>query len=385
MSQNRAIPIMFLSTGLNVGGAEIMLYRLLSRMNRDRFAPEVVSLMDKGAIGEKIEILGIPVKPLGMKRGRFDMASFLYLVRHMRKAHPRVLQTWMYHANFVGSLASKLAGNISVVWGIHHSTFTQEVNKKSTIWVAKACVPLSKRIPAKIICCSEASKRIHADLGYDSKKIVVIPNGVDVSAFKPDAEARSSVRKELGIAPDAPLIGFVARFDPQKDHENFFKAAKALLEKKPGVYFALCGEGVTPQNDMLSNWLKEMGITRSVFLLGRRDDIPRLAASFDVATLTSNSGEAFPNVLVEAMACGVLCVATDIGDSAYIIGDTGFIVPPKEPEALAYSWLKVLEMPHEERRVLGEKARERVATNFDISIVAAKYEALYEEIATQRA
>lgn len=370
---------MFLSTGLNVGGAEVMLYRLLSRMNRDKFVPEVVSLMDKGVIGEKIESLGIPVKPLGMKRGRFDIASFLRLVRHMHKARPRVLQTWMYHANFIGSIASKFVGNVSVVWGIHHSNLTQEASKKSTIWVTKACVPLSKRIPAKIICCSEASKRIHAELGYDIKKMVVIPNGVDVNAFKPDTEARSSVRKELGIAPDAPLVGLIARFNLQKDHENFFKAAKALLERKPGVYFALCGEEVTPQNDMLSNWLRETGIARNVFLLGRRDDIPRLAASFDVATLTSNSGEAFPNVLVEAMACGVPCVATDIGDSAYIIGDTGFVVPPKEPEALAHFWLKVLEMPHEERRVLGEKARERVATNFDISIVAAKYEALYNE------
>jgi glycosyltransferase involved in cell wall biosynthesis len=134
------------------------------------------------------------------------------------------------------------------------------------------CPPF-KTNPAKIICCSEASKRIHAELGYDIKKMVVIPNGVDVNAFKPDAEARSSVRKELGIAPDAPFIGLIARFNLQKDHENFFKAAKALLERKPGVYFALCGEEVTPQNDTLSNWLKETGIARNVFLLGRRDDI----------------------------------------------------------------------------------------------------------------
>lgn len=375
---------MFLSTGLNIGGAEVMLYRLLSHMNRDKFAPEVVSLMDKGPVGEKIESLGIPVNALGMKRGRFDIVSFLRLLRHMRKVRPQLLQTWMYHANLVGSLASKFVGNVSIVWGIRHSDITQEAGKKSTMWVTKACASLSKRIPTKIICCSEASKRIHAELGYDTKKMMVIPNGVDVSTFKPDMEARNSVRKELGIALDEPLIGFVARFNPQKDHENFFRAAKALLERRPGVHFVLCGEEVTTQNDMLFNWLKDMGAAHSFSLLGRRDDIPRLMASFDVATLASNSGEAFPNVLVEAMACGVPCVATDVGDSAYIIGDTGLIVPPKEPEALAHSWLRLLDMSREERRNLGTKARERVTSNFDISIVAAKYEALYEEIATWR-
>jgi glycosyltransferase involved in cell wall biosynthesis len=208
--------------------------------------------------------------------------------------------------------------------------------------------------------------------------MVVIPNGFDLSELRPDPAARQDVRRELEVGERAPLVGMAARFHPQKDHASFLEAAKILHGRLPDVRFLLCGDGVTCENRALSDRVRQAGLADHAHLLGVRGDVPRLLAALDVAVLSS-VGEAFPLVLGEAMACGVPCVATDVGDAARIIGETGEVVPPRDPAALAAALERVLNLEPERRRELGMAARQRIEENYSIERIAKRYEDLYSE------
>ncbi|MGH7964573.1 MAG: glycosyltransferase, partial [Candidatus Binatia bacterium] len=291
------------------------------------------------------------------------------------------VQTWMYHGDLIGGLAAKLAGRIPVAWNIRHSTLDTKEGKRSTYWTVQACAWLSHWLPTRIVCCSESSRQIHAALGYAANDMVVIPNGFDLAAFKPDQAARLSVRGELGIPAETPLIGLVANFRAQKDHATFVQAAARLHADLPEVHFLLCGQNITSDNSQLDKWVTAAGIRDHCHLLGRREDIPRLTAALDVATTASAYGEGFPNVIGEAMACGIPCVVTDVGDSASIVGDTGRVVPPRDPLALAQAWRAVLSLRSEGRAQVGEAARRRIEEQFSLPVIAARYQCLYDELA----
>ncbi len=375
--------IMHVITGLERGGAEMMLYKLLRRLPRDLISNEVVSLTGEGSLAAWIRELGVPVYALGARRGVPDPRAVARLIRRLRTSRPQVVQTWMYHADLIGGLAAKLAGSIPVAWNIRQSNLDPVHSKRLTIWTAKICARLSRWIPARIICCSDAAVRIHREMGYAGDKMVVIPNGFDLEAFKPDGGARASVRTDLGIGENHPVIGLVARFDPQKDHRTFVDAASILGARLPLARFVLCGDDVTWRNQKLARWIDDAGIRDRVYLLGRRDDIARLLNGFDVATLSSAYGEGFPNVVGEAMACGVPCVVTDVGDSAWIVGDTGRVVPIRDPKALADSWLALVEAGHQVRQALGARARDRIVEQFDLEAIAGRYARLYCDLAQE--
>jgi glycosyltransferase involved in cell wall biosynthesis len=247
-----------------------------------------------------------------------------------------------------------------------------------------ACARLSHWLPARIVCCSEASRQVHRQRGYPADKMLVITNGFDLATFRPDQGARQSVRQELGIPEDAPLIGLVARFDPQKDHRNFLQAAAKLHAQLPESYFLLCGDDLTWENAELVGWIEPVGIRHRCRLLGTREDTPRLTAALDLATTSSAYGEAFPLVIGEAMACGVPCVVTDVGDSAIIVGETGVVVPPRDPQALATGWSQLLlDMSRDERLQLGMAARQRIMERYSMGKIVAQYESLYESLVTE--
>ena len=244
----------------------------------------------------------------------------------------------------------------------------------------KACSVLSHRIPRKILCCSRVAKDIHISAGYDRGKMVVIPNGFDIFRFLPDANARVSVRSELGLRKDTPLVGLIARFDPQKNHAGFFEAATLVNLSCPNAHFLLAGAGVEGNNPTLRHAIQQAGVGVNTHLLGRREDISRLMAALDVLASTSSFGEAFPNVLGEAMACGVPCVVTDVGDSAEIVGKTGRVVAAEDMDGLAYNIVEILQLSHEERRAMGAKARERIRARYDIESVVRQYERFYKSL-----
>ena len=371
--------IVHIITGLSTGGAEMMLYKLLSRMNSDEFDSEVISLTDAGPVADKIRMLGVPVHALGMKRGKPHPVALIKLSMLLRQKKPDLVQTWLYHSDLIGGLAAKLAGNKKIFWSIRQSNIDVDSNKRSTIWIAKACAKLSSWLPDKIICCSHAALESHVALGYAKEKILVIPNGFDLDAFQPDQDARKSVRKELGLDEKTYLVGLVARFDPQKDHRNFIQAAGLIRKNESSVHFMLVGDGINSENIQLIQWIKQAGLEECFHLLGIRNDVSHLVAAMDVS-VSSSLGEGFPNVVGEAMACAVPCVVTDVGDSALIVGDAGRVVAAKDSVALAAAINDLLQASPEFREELGKKARLRVKNNYSLESVAKKYEAVFRGV-----
>jgi glycosyltransferase involved in cell wall biosynthesis len=368
---------------LDVGGAEITLERLLAGIDRARFDCEVISMTPGGAMRARMSRMGVEVDDLGMRHGVPDPLSVVRLTTRLRRRRPDVVHTWMYHANLLGSIAARGAGSPPVIWGIRNTVPEASRSKPLSRWSVRVGARLSRWGARRIVCPSTAAAAAHVAIGYEDKSMVVIPNGFDTRVLRPDRTARARVRGDLGIPPSAPVVGLVARFDPEKDHENFAAAAGLVLQRHPDVHFVLCGTGVTSDNHQLVSWLRAEGAERAAHLLGPREDVAQLFGACDVVTLASVS-EAFPNVLGEAMACAVPCVTTDVGDAAEIVGDTGCVVPARDPKALADALSFVLDLPALDRTALGAAARSRIVHRFELASVVSRYESLYEEVAGVR-
>lgn len=374
------IRVMHVITGLSTGGAEMMLARLVAAADRNSVTPSVVSLTNMGEVGAIIEATGVGVTALGMSRRMPSPRALHGLRSALRAFEPDVVQCWMYHADLLGGIAARSLG-IPAIWSLRQSNLSREANSMPTLLTMKVCARLSSRLPARIVCGSEAARKAHVAIGYSGERMVMIPNGFDLERFRPSDEDRASVRAELGLAPGTPLVGLVARFDPQKDHRAFVEAAARLHRARPDVRFVLCGGGVSRENAELSSWIDDAGIASAVHLLGRRDDLPRLTASLDVA-VSSSIGEGFSNTIGEAMASAVPCVVTDVGDSAAIVGEGGVVVGPRDPAAMADALLRLLEMGASERLRLGLAARARIEAHFSLGAIARRYESLWSEVAT---
>jgi glycosyltransferase involved in cell wall biosynthesis len=373
--------VLHIITGpLAFGGAEIMLYRLIAASRSHEMSHEVMSLTELGVVADQIRELGVPTHALGMPRNRFripDPVKLMRLVTFIRAARPDVVQTWLYHADLLGGLAAKLAGGPRIFWGLHNSTVDTVHTRRTTRWTVAVCAKASRWIPDGIVTVSQTARYLHVAAGYDPGKFVFIPNGFDVTTFRPDPEVRRAARAELGLPEGAIAIGMVARFDPQKDHPNFIQAAALLAPRLANVRFVLCGLGAAPDNADLLRLLAEHGARDRFRLLGRRSDIPRVMNALDVCTMSSSFGEAFPLAIGEAMSCGIPCVVTDVGDGAYLVGDTGRVVPPRDSAALAGAWEALARLEPDARRRLGLAARERIARNFALARVVEQYADLY--------
>jgi glycosyltransferase involved in cell wall biosynthesis len=287
----------------------------------------------------------------------------------------------MYHANLLGLVAGKLAGVPHVLWAIHSANQELTGFHALTRLVVRLGAPLSQ-YPEVIVSVAESGKGVHKAWGYDTSRMVVIPNGFDLELFKPRPEARDTIRRELGISPDCLLVGMVARWHPVKDFRNYFEAGKILLQRYPGIHFLAAGTGVSWDNPELARQIRETDLKGHLHLLGRRDDIPTLVAALDIGCLSSVA-EAFPCSAGEAMACGVPCVVTDVGDSADIAGDTGFVVPARNPEALARGLAQMVALGPDGRRALGQRARQRIQARFSETKMVETYESLYESLTWQ--
>lgn len=371
--------VAFVITGLATGGAEIMLERLLHTFSAG-VVPLVISLGGQGDIGPRLQAKGIEVIALGMRAGVPSPAAVWRLASHLRRFRADVVHTWMYHADLVGGIAARLAGVRPVMWGIHQSNIDPAVNKRSTLWVMKLCAAMSSWLPARIACVANRARDVHVAAGYAAGRFVVIPNGFDLDRFRADASARASVRAELGLGPEVPLVGMIGRFDPQKNHRGFVDAMVSLLQLRPGAHALLAGSGVDASNATLLHWLDEAGITAACHLLGRRDDMPRLMAALDLLMLPS-VGEAFPNVVGEAMACGVPCVVTDVGDAAEMVGALGKVVAPGDMAGLASAAADLLALPVARCEALARALQIDVRRRYEIGAIAKRYESEYRALA----
>lgn len=365
-------------TGLDVGGAETALFKLLSRCDRTRFDPVVISLTSVGPIGDRIRALGIPVFALHIRSAFSAVPGVIRLAALLRANRVGLIQTWMYHADLLGGVVGAIAGRIPVVWGIRQSSFDPRSCKRSTVWIARLCGRLSRWIPTAILACSVEARRLHVDIGYDPS-IEVIPNGFDLEQLKPDPGAKDRLRAELGIPVGSVVVGLVARFDPQKGHDTFLRAAGLIALRFPDVHFVLCGTEVVRSNARLLAWITDAGIREKCHLLGPRGDIEKITPGFDIA-VSASTGEGFSNTVGEAMACGVPCAVTDVGDSAETVGETGQVAPARDPEALAKAIGALIEAGAEGRKRLGVAARRRIAERYELGVVVGRYEDVYERI-----
>ena len=373
----RIITIVHVITGLNIGGAEMMLYKLVARSDRSRFRHVVVSLLEIGPVGRSIAELGIPVHTLGMGRTLSDLRALPRLLRLLRATAPDLMQTWLHHANFLGLLGASLVRR-TVVWSVFGSF--NPYHSRTLRTTIRLCVPLS-RFPAVVVTDSVAARDWHRGLGFRPKEWLVIPNGFDTEEFGPDAAARQTVRQELGLGEDAVLIGLIGRFNPVKGHRTFLEAA-SLLGQKTDTHFVLVGPGIRDDNALLDGYVKASGMRDRVHLLGTRPDISRVMAALDIATSASYS-ESFPNVIGEAMASGVPCVVTDVGEAARMVADTGRVVPASNAPAMAAAWRELITLGPEGRRELGRRARARVEAHYSLDSVVRRYEALYERLTSR--
>lgn len=376
--KHRRTRLLHIITGLRLGGAETTLWRLMSRIDRDRFAVDVISLSGDGVVASMLGEIGITPRALQMRPGVPDPRALIRLRSWIQELRPDVIQTWLYHADLLGGVTGAALG-IPVVWNLRQGDLSWRGNKLTTLLTAKSCAALSGWLPARIVSCSYAARVAHERLGYAREKFAVIPNGFDVKRFKPNPAARARIRCELGVSERTRLIGLVARFHVQKDHRNFFEAC-ARIAVQENVHFLLCGDGIDWNNRALVAAVAAAGVADRCRLLGVRFDIPEVMSALDVA-VSSSFGEGFPNVVGEAMACGVPCVATDVGDCAIMVGETGKVVPPGDPNALAGAVLELLALAPDARRRLGVAARRRIATRFDLSSVTRAYERMYRDVA----
>ena len=376
--QSTRIKVLHLITDLDPGGAEIMLSKLLSAINPEAFEPLVVSLTGTGLVGKQIEQSGVKILSLNMPKGRVSLKGFLKLIKFLRREKPDILLTWMYHANLLGILSRPFLLHARVVWNIRCSNVEFERYKKLTYWVMKVSAWLSS-LPAIIIVNSKKGRESHAALGYHPKKWEIIFNGFDLNRFTIDRSAGKEVRKELGIGDETLVIGLISRFDYMKDHETFLTAAQLLGGKYPDVCFLLAGEEVTAENKFFTPYLHDIKMKDRLILLGFREDIPRILNALDIST-SSSSGEGFPNIIGESMACGIPCIVTDVGDSAFLVGETGILVPPRDPAALMEGWAELIAKEETGRQTLGLAARDRISRLFSIEKITQQYETLFRQV-----
>jgi len=368
--------ILHLISSLNIGGAQMHLYKTVTRFHPEKISSLVVSLVP-GKIEPLIQAQGIPVVDLGMRRGRFTPRAWFALLGLIRRFRPHVLQTYLYHADLLGLLAGKWAGVPTIWWNLRQSRMDFSRYRRTTNLTVRLCARLSRRVD-RILVNSCAGQKAHIHLGYDPARMQVVPNGFDLNRFRPQPRSYQEVRQELGLAPGRQLVGMLARFDPQKDHATFLQAASSLQKQLPRTHFLLAGNGLTPDNPALADLLRHIQLDpQRLSLLGERADTPRLLAALDVCVSASAFGEGFPNIIGEAMACGVPCVVTDVGDSALIVGETGLVVRPGRAEEMASALETALTWPTEERRRRGQAARARIQERFHLNQVVAQLESMY--------
>lgn len=378
LARSQVIRVTHVITGLDQGGAEAVLVRILGGLENMGLRQSVISLTQPGVYGDMIEEAGIPLRTLGMTGIEGMTRGLPRLYRALSSMRPDLVQTWLYHADLLGLLAARLGGNAAVVWNIRCAALDPGDVPYSTWWLVRLLAMLSPW-PDAILFNSVAGLEAHRAIGYRPRLSRVIPNGFDMDEWRPDSQKRAQIRAELGIADDIFVIGMVARYHRMKDHPCFLSAAAKISSSRADARFILVGTDVAWSNDALVAEIDRLGLRDRVFLLGSRGDIQTVMASLDCLVLTSTS-EGFPNVIGEAMAAGVPCVATNAGDAQTIIGDTGTIVAVGDYAAVAEGVLNLMVTSREERVSLSARCRARVAENFEINGIVSRYAAFYQEL-----
>lgn len=365
--------------GLNVGGAELMLKRLVSYSGQQssEFEHIIISLTDLGIIGKQLQREGITVYYLGMKSLKSLPKTSYRLRRLLKKINPDVVQTWMYHADFLGGLAAKSIGIKNIIWGIRTTDVSQGASKL-TVYLSKLCAKLSYIIPNTIVCAAHVSKDYHISIGYDKRKMIVIPNGFNLDTLSATKEEGLKVRRQNNLDEEDIVIGSIGRFNPVKNQKLFVETAAELIREIPNLKFMMVGRDNTIHNEELMSWIKFYSLEDSFRLLGQRSDIPQCLKAIDIYCLHSKT-EGMPNVLVEACLLGTFPISTDVGDARYIIPSSNLVT--SSPQAIKDKIIKVINAKtYQDEKLLKEleiASREK----YSIGKCTNLFESIYGEYA----
>ena len=373
------ISVLHIITGLENNGAETMLFKLIKSSNPNNFKHSVISLGEIGPIGRRLIDDGYVVKACGFVSGRLPLKPFISLMMEIIASKPSIVQTWLYHADLIGGVTARVCGCKNVVWNIRQSNIDAEVNSKHSLIAMKLCSLLSSIVPKAIVSNSNKAILVHEAAGYDSEKFKLIPNGFEVNKPKRSINIRMELRLNWGLTSDSFVIGFFARYDPQKNHKGLIDAFYELSKSKSNAFLVLAGKGVDSENSMLKSLIDQYGIQDKIKLLGFRPDVQDLFYALDLFVLPS-IGEGFPNSLGEAMNSGLPCISSDVGDCKYVLEDERFIVPPNSSSDLFAKMSHMIGMPKDELIQIGLKNQERIASRYGIRKIVEKYEKLYFDL-----
>lgn len=366
---------------LNVGGAELMLKRLVLGHHKFGARHIVISLTELGSIGNELVTNGIEVHALGMQSISGVLVVLWRLRQLLRSLSPDIVQTWMYHGDLIGGLVARSLGIKSVIWGIR-STDISKGGSKVTVWIRWLCAKVSHLIPSRIVCAAERSRQVHESIGYAPDRMLVIPNGFDLERFYVPISEASRLRADLGLDETALIIGFVGRFSSLKGLDFFVEAAALILQCHPNAFFLLVGRELDAGNEELMAWIAQTDAPDHFCLLGERSDVPTCLAAMDIFCLSSRT-EGFPNVVGEAMLMGLPCVVTDVGDAAFLLGDTGIVVPKENHKALAEGILYLMNKTSDQRQIMGQTSRKRILDEFTMSSCIERFDELYHKVITE--
>ena len=369
--------VVHIITGLGDGGAEHILFKVCKYDIANKHI--VISLTGPGKYFSLLSKLGIKVYCLNIRF--FSIHKFIFLIKLLRSLKPDIVQTWLVHADFLGSMAARLAGINNILWNVRYSNIEIGKAKLTTILIIKILSILSYVIPKFIVIVSKKAKKIYEIARYNKKLFKFIPNGYDLSILKINKLQKKNFRKKIKIKKNVPLIGNVARYDPQKDHLNLLNALSLIKEKNINFFCVLVGSNVNQNNINLISEIKKLKLSNHIKLLGQNDNISKVMNGLDIHILSSSYGEGFPNVVAESMACGTPCIVTDVGDSALIVGKTGWVVPPKNSIKLAKAIEKALNEKNTNKwNKRCNKARLRIKKNYNISKMIKLYNKVWSKV-----
>lgn len=356
--------VLFLTRSLDVGGAERQIVTLARGLKSRGVDVAVATFYGHGALLAELRLAGVPHFNLD-KKGRWDLFGFVLRLSSLLRRHkPAVLYSFLTTSNLVAVLASLLVPSIRVVWGVRASKIDARRYGRLVVLEESAVRWFSWR-PEIVIFNSEAGKKHYDNLGISCGASHVVNNGIDTVRFKFSADARAVFRESLGISEDTPLVGIVARLDPMKGHEDFFRMALLILRSRPDARFLCVGSGPEDLTRYVRTLPAAVELAQHLFWRDEQRDLQPVYSSIDVL-VSSSFSEAFSNVIAEAMACERLCVVTDVGDSARIVGECGIVVPPRDPAAAASACEKILGLTPAEKRSRGAECRHRVIECFGI-------------------
>ena len=376
--------VMHVITGLDMGGAERMLVKLLTDT---RHPSVVVSLRGEGVLGPQIKALGIPVHGLNLARNASIAKGISGLRQLIEQYRPAVIQSWLYAADLLAGYVAKKQG-LPIVWNIRQSETRCRLDQWHISLNQRINARLSGRWPHSIVFCAHEALRCHQRIGYAAANAVVIPNGIDTDAFRPEPSSRHALRNQWARKGDVAataLVGIAGRYDPLKNHRRFLDVIAGLKSQSTAPFRAvMIGRGIESSNAALRAMIEQKGLQDDCHLLGERHDMNAIFNALDLVLLTSDS-EGWPNVLGEAMAAGKPCVATDVGDVARVFGSTGKVVDVDDTGAFIKAVQQCLDTDEQQRKSMGAEARKRIVEHFSIAQTVKQYDGLYTSIINERA